>query len=237
MKYMGSKARIAKQILPIILKDRKFGQWYVEPLAGGMNTIAHVHGKRLANDNHYYLIEMWKGLLRGESPKKITRLQYTDIRDNKYEYPPSLVGWVGFNCSYKGKWFGGFAGETKTKLGTIRDYQGEAIRNVSRQADTMRGVSFMCCSYHHLELPTKSIVYCDPPYEGTTGYNYEFDYKSHWEWVRKISKEGHQVFISEYNAPPDFRCIWQQEVKSSLSANGKVGGNKNSIERLFVYDG
>ena len=35
MKYMGSKARIANEILPIILKDRKDGQFYVEPFVGG----------------------------------------------------------------------------------------------------------------------------------------------------------------------------------------------------------
>ena len=34
---MGSKNRIAKFILPIILKERKPEQWYVEPFAGGMN--------------------------------------------------------------------------------------------------------------------------------------------------------------------------------------------------------
>lgn len=35
MKYMGSKNRIAKEILPIILRDRKPNQWYVEPFVGG----------------------------------------------------------------------------------------------------------------------------------------------------------------------------------------------------------
>ena len=50
-----------------------------------------------------------------------------------------------------------------------------------------------------------------------------------------MSKSGHQVFISEYNAPEDFECIWQKEVKSSLSANGEIGGNKTSIEKLFRY--
>jgi len=29
---MGSKNRIAKEIIPLILKDRKEGQWYVEQL-------------------------------------------------------------------------------------------------------------------------------------------------------------------------------------------------------------
>jgi DNA adenine methylase len=47
MKYMGSKRRIAKEILPIILKDRKPSQWYVEPFCGGANIIDKVDGKRL----------------------------------------------------------------------------------------------------------------------------------------------------------------------------------------------
>ena len=50
MKYMGSKARIAKYILPIILKDRKPDQWYVEPFVGGCNTIDKVEGLRLGSD-------------------------------------------------------------------------------------------------------------------------------------------------------------------------------------------
>ena len=36
MKYQGSKRRIAKDILPIILRDRKNGQFYVEPFVGGV---------------------------------------------------------------------------------------------------------------------------------------------------------------------------------------------------------
>ena len=50
MKYMGSKARVAKEILPIILKDRVQDQWYVELFAGGMNVICEVEGNRIAND-------------------------------------------------------------------------------------------------------------------------------------------------------------------------------------------
>ena len=34
---MGSKARFAKDLLPIILKDRQPNQVYLEPFAGGMN--------------------------------------------------------------------------------------------------------------------------------------------------------------------------------------------------------
>jgi DNA adenine methylase len=37
--------------------------------------------------------------------------------------------------------------------------------------------------------------------------------------------------------PNDFECIWEKELKSSLSANGKSGGNKNSVEKLFKSKG
>lgn len=78
MKYMGSKARFTKEILPIILKDRKPEQWYVEPFAGGMNAICEVKGNRIANDIHYYLIEMWRKLVGGWIPKKITKEEYLE---------------------------------------------------------------------------------------------------------------------------------------------------------------
>ena len=46
MKFMGSKNRIAKEILLIILKDRKEGQFYIEPFCGGLGTMDKVLGNR-----------------------------------------------------------------------------------------------------------------------------------------------------------------------------------------------
>ena len=62
MKYMGSKNRIAKHILPIILKDRKENQYYVEPFVGGANMIDKVNGLRIGSDVNKYLIALWKGM-------------------------------------------------------------------------------------------------------------------------------------------------------------------------------
>lgn len=235
MKYLGSKARFAKEILPIILKDRCPDQWYVEPFSGGMNTIYKVGGKRIANDIHYYLIEMWKELVKGWIPQKITKKEYSKVKENQNGYPAYFVGWVGFNCSYSGKWFGGFAGETLTSIGTIRDYQTEAINNVTKQVEGMKGVIFKNKPYYELELPLNSIVYCDPPYQGTTKHKDTIDHDFFWNWVKDISKQGHSVYVSEYNAPNNFECVWSKLAKSSLSATGLVGGNKESIEKLFRY--
>jgi DNA adenine methylase len=201
MKYMGSKSRIAKDILSIILQNYIPGQWYVEPFASGMNMICEVNiPNRLANDSNFYLIEMWKSLMNGWQPPKINKEEYFKIKSSKDFYPPELVGWVGFNCSYSGKWFGGFAGETKTKIGTIRDYQAEATKNVLVQIDKMKGVQFKNENYLDLKFPANSIIYCDPPYEGTTKYHDKFNHGDFWDWVRKTSKEN-SVYISEYNAP------------------------------------
>lgn len=235
MKFMGSKNRFAKEILPIILKDRKENQWYVEPFCGGCNLIDKVNGNRIANDINFYLIKMWIKLQEGWIPKKdISREEYNRIRDNKDDYDPWFVGYVGFNCSYSGKWFGGYAGKTKTKLGTIRDYQAEAYNNIMNQVPNLQGIQFNNKSYLDLNIPENSIIYCDIPYQGTTEYKDGFNYSVFYNWVRQMKLIGHEIFISEYNMPDDFKCIWQKQVSSSLSANGKCGGNKLSIEKLFT---
>lgn len=66
MKYMGSKRRIAKHILPIILKDRKEEQWYVEPFVGGANIIDKVVGNRIGADCNGYLIALLKEMQNDE---------------------------------------------------------------------------------------------------------------------------------------------------------------------------
>lgn len=237
MKYMGSKNRFAKELLPIILKDRTHEQWYIEPMVGGANIIDKVDGNRLGSDFNEYLTEMWLALTSGWTPKEhYTKDEYIDIKNNKENYPKYLVGYVGINCSYSGKWFGGYAGITQTK-GGVRDYQIEAFKNVTKQLKNLRDVVFQYSDYKNLRIPKNSVIYCDPPYEGTTKYKDDFNHTEFWEWCRTKAKEGHKVFVSEYNAPKDFKCVWEKQVKSSLSANGKIGGNKISTEKLFMYCG
>lgn len=229
---MGSKRRIAKEILPIILKDRKDGQLYIEPFAGGMNCIDKVGGTRWANDSNHYLIAMWKELLNGWIPKKINILRYEDIRDNPSDYLDSVVGWVGFICSYRGKFFNGFAGRVETKDGEWRDYQEEASRNILKQVPKLQDICLTSLNYSDMVIPDGSIVYCDPPYAGTTAYYEKFNSTKFWEWVREISKKN-TVFVSEYAAPDDFECVWSKELKSSISNNGKSGGFKTNMEKLW----
>jgi len=238
MKYMGSKARHAKDILSIILKDRNEGQYFVDLFCGGCNLIDKVTGPRIANDSHSYLIEMFKELQYGWiPPEEITKEKYLDCKKYPNLNYPYLVGYVGFNCSYSGKWFGGYAGKTKTKTGLIRDYQKEAFNNVMKQVPNLMGVEFHNLDYKDVAIPKNSIVYCDPPYANTTKYSSlsSFNHDDFYEYIRKLAGLGHQCFVSEYSAPDDFVCVWQKNATSSLSANGKIGGNKISVEKLFVF--
>lgn len=235
MKYMGSKARIAKHILPIMLKEaEKHGitKW-VEPFVGGANMIDKVpeNFERVGYDYNKYIIEMFKELQKGWIPVYYTKEDYTHIKDNK-DILPHVTGWVGINCSYSGKWFGGYAGVVNTKEG-MRDYQDEAKRNTLKQMKDLVSVNFEHSSVFDLDFEN-SLVYCDPPYKDTTKYvNGNFDHNLFYEWCRKQKGNGNIVFVSEYEMPEDFTEVWSQEVKSSLSANGVSGGNKVSVEKLF----
>lgn len=243
MKYMGSKARFTKEILPIILKDRKPEQWYIEPFAGGMNVICEVAGNRIANDNNKYLIAMWQSITNMNSIffREISK-EYYDLVRNEFNgvieknTSDAVVGWVGFMGSANGRFFdGGYSGKSNTKIGTVRDYIKEAISNIEKQIPKMVGVQFDNKDYTELEMPNESIIYCDIPYQGTKQYSTskDFNHSKFWDWCREKAKQGHTVFVSEYNAPADFECVWQKEAKSSLSANGVIGGNKMSVEKLF----
>lgn len=250
MKYMGSKSRLAKTLLPIILDGRKTGQYYIEPFVGGANMIENVDGNRIGYDVNECLVSCLDKLSNGwEPPKDITREFYSECRDkfnnNSYtEEETHIIGYVGINGSYGGRWFdGGFAGKSRTKQDKIRDYPLEAYNNVMKQQPKLKGIEFKVADYQYLDdvvLPTQSIIYCDPPYKGTKEYisakKSGFNSDAFWEWCRERVSSGHSVFISEYEAPEDFICIWEKQVKSSLGANGVTGGSKGSTEKLFVHE-
>jgi len=227
MKYMGSKNRIAKPLLEIILRNRQPGQYYVEPFVGGANLIDKVENPRIGNDINSYLIALLQATQNGWlPPKEINETWYHDIKYFTEKYEKALVGYTGFQLSYGALWFSNYR-KDKTKK---RNYSKEAYNNIIKQIPGLKGIEFHNKNYWELIIPHNSIVYCDPPYQGTTSYKINFDHEKFWNWVRKIKKQGHQVFISEYNAPEDFKCIWEKPIISQISKKG----NKNRVEKLFI---
>ena len=239
MKYMGSKNRIAKYLLPIILKDRKEGQWYVEPFVGGANMIDKVDGNRIGNDSNEYLIAMFQALQNGWlPPEHITKEQYYAIKNDK-DSDKVMTFWAGIGCSYCGKWFGGYANDypenRRNTNGVLPNFQKEVRNGVIRQIEAIKEVDFRCDSYADMFIPKNSIIYCDPPYAGTTSYKDGFDHIKFWQWVREKVIEGHRVFVSEYNSPDDFVCLKEVSTNTQLG-NGSQSGNIVKIEKLFCHE-
>lgn len=232
---MGSKARIAKYILPIILKDRKEGQWYVEPFVGGANMIDKVDGNRIGSDSNTAVIDALQFIRDCSTPKNNSEYSELDyMRDAKLARSncsiSGLSSYALIAFSFGAKWIGGWS-RGKNSKGDQRDYVTEQHKASEKQKPLLQSVNFVGCGYSDLDIPQQSIIYCDPPYEGTTKYKDDFNHDEFWQWCRDKAAEGHQVFISEYNAPDDFECIWSKEIQSGLNTNS----TKKGIERLFVF--
>ena len=231
MKYMGSKNRIAKEILPIMLKERKQRTW-VEPFVGGANIIDKVDGVRIGNDNQEYVIALYKALQKGwKPPMEVSSDFFFEVENNKDNYPKELVGYLGTQLTFGCEWWGSFRRDNTGK----RKYDLEAYNNVIKQQPNLIGIQFVFGDYRDLEIPNNSLIYCDPPYRGVRKYvgNVKFDSDIFWEWCRKRTNDGHIVFISEYEAPDDFECIWSKQISASANNSTKNGQGLKAVEKLF----
>lgn len=65
-------------------------------------------------------------------------------------------------------------------------------------------------SSNELDILSGDVVYCDPPYRGTTGYKTgTFDHDAFDTWAEEQVTKGAQVFVSEFNAPPHWEVVWE----------------------------
>lgn len=244
MRYMGSKRRIADEILPIILKGRKPNQWFVEPFCGGCNITERVTGKRIANDIHPELIAMYKALQNGWlPPKRITEEEYKRIMAAG---SPELKGYAGFTHSFGALYGGTYRRQGDGRAGLVLegaqlkgaysniDYVGQrSFNEITTMFKNLVSVKFTQGTYYDLEIPKGSIVYCDPPYAGTSEYEVaKFNSTNFFQWCRVQKEEGHTVFVSEYTAPEDFKCVWSREVKTHL--NSHRGKAFSVTEKLYT---
>jgi len=237
LQYMGSKNKISQYIIPIIESYMTADtNGYLEPFVGGANLIDKIKcKKKLGCDSNSELIELLKKAQTNDIlPTTISEEEYLKVKNNKEDYAKWYVGFVGFFGSFGAKYWGGFARRYK-KDGSIEDVPAQAIRSLEKQRPNLEGITFLHKSFQ--ELPKDKIngyiIYCDPPYEGTTKYKTNaFPHKEFWQWCREMSQHN-TVLISEYNAPDDFICIWDKEHKTSL--NTQSGEQSNRLERLYIH--
>lgn len=240
VRYMGSKVRVWKDIVPLITADRKKGQLYFEPFVGGGNVICHVTGApRLGTDSNPYVIALLNALASGwKPPEHVPEDVYRDVREHQENFAPELVGFCGTQVSFGAAWFGGYA-RGKGAGGRPRDFSNEGYRACVAQSAGLKGAQFVHSDYGFIRFGKPSIIYCDPPYAGVTGYRgtkTEFDSAAFWKWCAARSDEGHRVFVSEYAAPEGWREIWSREVEGFRSQTPTGCKVKRPTEKLFVRD-
>ena len=242
MVYMGSKSKYAKYIVPILQKtiDDNNISTYIECFVGGANIIDKIKCEnRYGFDRSDTLIALLK--LARDDFDKVLKDGSRELWDKGKGYvkngimPEDMsladIGAMEFFASYcNGGFRRGYAKNTEK-----RNYFKEAYRNLEKQAPNLKGINFDVLNYYDLPEVENAVIYLDPPYKGTKIYGYasqeKMDYDRFWDWVRKISKNNF-VFISEQQAPEDFKIVWEMDVKRTTNKTN----NFKATEKLFTYN-
>lgn len=231
--YLGSKARLVKQILPIMLeqaKQRGCTTTWVEPFVGGGNVIQHVPESyiRIGIDVNPHTIAALVGIRDhiNEFPTEVSEEYYRSLKNTP---PDPITSWIRYQCSFGSRFENGYARNARN-----RNYCMEGRANLHRQSKQIQDVILLTGGYTICSHFTNAVIYCDPPYQQTTGYRTKdtFDHAAFWQWCRAMSTNN-LVFVSEYNAPEDFTCIWEGQLNVSFSSQRTTA--TKATEKLFQY--
>ena len=230
MKYLGSKRRIAKEILAIMEPLRGERVW-VEPFVGGGNLIDKVKGRRIGADVNPATINALKCILDRaqdlpKNNKEFTKDDYENLRNGgDVWFKDFALFCYAFTGRYKGIW---------AKNNDGQDYVKNSYNSAIRQQSNLQGVELLCCSYEELKIPNESLIYCDPPYFKTNGYNgtEKFNHEIFWQWCELNVNEGHIVFVSELTGGGNFIPVWQKGISALNTYKGEY---KKMQEKLFIH--
>jgi DNA adenine methylase len=194
MRYLGGKARLATRIANEIHKVLSPDQPFYDVFCGAGHIVSSIKGtNRHANDLGA-IVHLLEAVANGwEPPTEVTYEEYHEAK--KLPTTDPMYAFVGYGCSFAGVLWGTYA---RDKGGT-RSYAGESARSLKKAATGLQGVKFTNLSYLELSIPDNAVIYCDPPYAGTTGYGLEFNQDEFYEWV---ANQRCTVLISEYDYNP-----------------------------------
>jgi DNA adenine methylase len=237
MAYVGGKATKYEHIINVLNNKKYDGYNYIEPFVGYCHILKRVINKKsyTACDNNPLVISLLTHIQTKKTYPKISKEQYYKLKKQYYDgsLPKDklyLAAFAAFCYSYNGKEFAGY-----TPSSDGRNYVSERKNHYDflKQNDTFKKTKLKLLSFFKLNPKSKSLIYCDPPYQNTTSYGkIKFDHEMFWEKVRQLHNNGHVVFVSEYSAPKNFKSIAKVKKFSSLGGKGAVD---IKTEKLFVY--
>lgn len=217
--YVGSKARLAKNIVPIIQIYADKSDTYIEPFVGGANIIDKVvHKNKIGSDVNKYLIALLQKAQTDVDaiPDWISLEEYYTVKKHPEQYEDWYIGLVSIVCSFKSKIWGGYAKETIDG----RNHVEEHIRNLKKQSVRLGGIEFRHCDYMLYEGVENATIYCDPPYANTLGYNTQFDHEEFLCWCKNTAKHNY-VLLSERFCPKGFKTLFETQNRNGMLFNEK----------------
>ncbi len=231
MRYQGGKGRQSDSIVELLNSIRQPKQVYLEPFLGSAIIFSKMSLPKIGGDIHEDLVMLMNHIKNGKDlPDIITEDEY-----NHYRYavdePSALRGYIGFGCSFGGKWFGGYAKGNQYN-GVIRSYSQECKRSLLKIRESLLGSVMLNVDYTYWN-PKNCLIYCDPPYRNTTEYrDSNFDSDLFWKTMREWSKLN-TVVISELSAPSDFIPVLRFPKTKGI----RMSGDNRYIESLFMFNG
>ena len=231
---MGAKHRIGKPISEVMLSltNQCHVGRYVEPFCGSLGVMKHMVANNeccIANDQHKDVIALWQALQTDslQLPESLTREEYKQWKSTADVATEGLGerAAIGFGLSFGGRYFAGYAS------GAGRNFLDELKRSLVKLAPVARACEFTCGDYRDVVYQKGDIIYCDPPYQLTTGWT-SFKHDEFWEWAEKMSRD-HYVFVSSEFAPDHWITVWERNVSRSIA---RISDRRGATEKLFIYD-
>lgn len=233
-----------KQLTPILMEHANEDTIFVDCFCGGANVISDIPLKnKFGIEINKSIVELWKHLQKegmNGIPYDLTEKEYNEIKfdylNGATSFPDWLYGYVGACCSYGGGWFNGYARYNPKKN---ENHIHEAYNGLEQHLERFKYLDtteFLNISYKDFIYPRNSIIYCDPPYANRKKYESDFDTREFWNWVREMSENDFIVYVSEYEAPYDFKCVWSQKKKDGMGTTLEGKKQKYVTEKLFIYD-
>lgn len=235
--YSGGKSKIGKIISNFIIQFLNnsnidfSNRTYLEPFCGCLGVMRHISGfnNLIANDFNPNIILMWRKIQQGWTlPNEIGKDEFKSIQETK----SAENGFYSITSSYSGIIGGGFRTNHTLKNGKKINFFQRSKNDIQKIGVFIKesNIEFLNQDYSDFN-PENMVIYCDPPYKDNkfrVPYFNDFDSVQFWELMRKWSSNN-IVFISEYEAPSDFTCVWEMPMKTTF---GKKSKNRN--EKIFM---
>ena len=239
MNYQGGKARVPELGECLAVLTARLNLGLADECCGGLWISRNTHlagGKvRRVADKCQELIWLYEAVRDGwEPPPRVTSDEYRALMQDRERLTSErspLLAFVGFGCSYGGRWWRGRKPDDERYTGeTARYAAAKTRRDLLEMRDFLRTVEIECSDVMVRDPLTTDLTIYDTPYEGVAGFDAtgEFD---HAKWKPRVTELATKtpVLVTEFSMPDPWRIVKEWRIPSP-------GLRKLTIERLWAHE-